>query len=170
MSPRRVRVRPPGVKPWTRIGPLGPFRGRLGLAWVMAPLIVGAVLLVAVWLALFRSSAPGGAFEPVGPSSSFDEGRARAVGLSGVFVGRTGGQLFAVLQQDGCTLTVCGTRLVDCRGASYGLDGESPSGGALDLLPLRVYEGTVYVDPAHPIRRSPAPPPSSPAEGCPGPG
>jgi hypothetical protein len=51
---RRFRFRPPGVKPWTRIGPLGPFRGRLGLAWVIAPLVVGAVLLVAAWLLLFR--------------------------------------------------------------------------------------------------------------------
>ncbi|HEX8099435.1 MAG TPA: hypothetical protein VF660_04430 [Actinomycetota bacterium] len=52
MRRRPVRFRPPGVKPWTRVGPLGPFRGRLGLAWVIAPLVVGAFLLVAV-LVLF---------------------------------------------------------------------------------------------------------------------
>ncbi len=161
MPPRRIRVRPPGLKPWTRIGPLGPFRGRLGLGWVVAPLVVGAVLVVAVWLVLFRSQAPGGSFEPVGPAASFPEGRARAVDLPGVFIGRTGGQLFAVAQEDGCTLTVCSTRYVDCRGAAYRFDGESAasSSGALDLLPLVVYRGTVYVDPAHPIRRSPAPAP-----------
>jgi hypothetical protein len=51
---RRVKFRPPGVKPWTRIGPLGPFRGRLGMAWVIAPLIVGAALLVAGWLWIVR--------------------------------------------------------------------------------------------------------------------
>jgi hypothetical protein len=51
---RRVRFRPPGVKPWTRIGPLGPFRGRLGMAWVIAPLIVGAVLLIVGWLWIAR--------------------------------------------------------------------------------------------------------------------
>jgi hypothetical protein len=44
---RPFRFRPPGVKPWTRIGPLGPFRGRLGVAWVVAPLVVGAALIVA---------------------------------------------------------------------------------------------------------------------------
>ena len=45
--PRRPRFRPPGVRPWTRIGPLGPFRGRLGLAWVIAPIVLGVVLVIA---------------------------------------------------------------------------------------------------------------------------
>ncbi|HEX9235742.1 MAG TPA: hypothetical protein VF972_05645 [Actinomycetota bacterium] len=54
MPARRPRFRPPGVKPWTRIGPLGPFRGRLGLAWVIAPLVLGAILVLFAWLALFR--------------------------------------------------------------------------------------------------------------------
>jgi hypothetical protein len=54
MRRRRLRFRPPGVRPWTRIGPLGPFRGRLGITWVIAPLVLGVVLVVAfvvfVWL------------------------------------------------------------------------------------------------------------------------
>jgi hypothetical protein len=54
MPPRRIRFRPPGVKPWTKIGPLGPFRGRLGLGWVVAPLVVGVALVVAAWLLLAR--------------------------------------------------------------------------------------------------------------------
>jgi hypothetical protein len=139
------------------------------MGWVIAPLLVGALLVTAVGLLLIRSSPPEGTFEPVGPASSFVEGRARAVGLPGVFVGRTGGQLFAVLQEDGCTLTVCGTHYVDCRGAPYGIDGEALGGGpgGLDLLPLEVYKGTVYVDPANPIRRSPAPAPTAPpSTGC----
>jgi hypothetical protein len=54
MPPRRIRFRPPGVKPWTKIGPLGPFRGRLGVAWVIAPLFLGTALLVAGLIALLR--------------------------------------------------------------------------------------------------------------------
>jgi hypothetical protein len=50
MPRRHVRFRPPGVKPWTRIGPLGPFRRRLGLAWVVAPLVLGIALVVAFLL------------------------------------------------------------------------------------------------------------------------
>jgi hypothetical protein len=47
MAFRRIRFRPPGFKPWTRFGTLGPVRGRLGLAWVVAPLVVGVALLAA---------------------------------------------------------------------------------------------------------------------------
>jgi hypothetical protein len=45
---RRIRFRPPGLKPTTKIGTLGPYRGRLGLGWVVAPMVVGVVLLIAV--------------------------------------------------------------------------------------------------------------------------
>jgi hypothetical protein len=52
MGRGRIRFRPPGVKPWTRFGTLGPVRSRLGLAWVIAPLVLGGLLLVAGWLLL----------------------------------------------------------------------------------------------------------------------
>jgi purine-cytosine permease-like protein len=45
---RRIRIRPPGLKPTTKIGTLGPYRGRLGLSWVIAPMILGVLLLLAV--------------------------------------------------------------------------------------------------------------------------
>src|SRR5438132_8502527 len=80
---RRIRFRPPGVKPWTRIGSLGPFRGRLGLPWVIAPLILGIFLVAFAYLLLYRGSAPGGSFEPVGDASSFPDGRARSVDIPG---------------------------------------------------------------------------------------
>lgn len=51
---RRFRFRPPGLKPTTRIGTLGPYRGRLGLAWVIAPFVAGAIILIAGYLALSR--------------------------------------------------------------------------------------------------------------------
>ncbi len=54
MPSRRVRFRPPGVKPWTKIGRLGPFRGRLGLAWIIAPLVLGVALLMAGWVFLLH--------------------------------------------------------------------------------------------------------------------
>ena len=152
MPSRRVRVRPPGVKPWTKIGPLGPFRGRLGLAWVIAPLVLGVVLVVAVWLLLLRHPAPGGTFRPVGPELAFGEGTAHAVGIDGVFVGRTGGELFAVVADPECSIRTSRGGYVDCHGGNFGLDGEG-DGGRLDLLPLTVYRRVVYVDPAHPIRR-----------------
>ena len=51
---KRFRFRPPGLKPTTKVGTLGPHRGRLGLAWVIAPILAGLVILVAGWLLLFH--------------------------------------------------------------------------------------------------------------------
>lgn len=167
MARRRVRFRPPGVNPGSRIGPLGPFRGRLGLQWVIAPVALGA-LLVAVAVAALRPHPPGGSFVPVGAATSFPDGTAHRVDVPGnVFVGSVGGQLVAVVQDDGCTLSLCGRRYVDCRGAAYSLDGTRMGArGGLDLLPVQVYRGTVYVDPDHPTARAPGPPPATPTAPC----
>ena len=54
MAKKRVRFRPPGLKPTTKVGPLGPYRGRLGLSWVIAPILLGAILLAGGWFALTR--------------------------------------------------------------------------------------------------------------------
>lgn len=51
---RRIRFRPPGLKPTTKVGHLGPYRGRLGFAWVIAPLVAGVVIVVAGWLLLVK--------------------------------------------------------------------------------------------------------------------
>jgi hypothetical protein len=49
---KRVRFRPPGLKPTTKVGPLGPYRGRLGFPWVVAAIIAGGIILIAGLLAL----------------------------------------------------------------------------------------------------------------------
>lgn len=54
MPRKKVTIRPPGLKPTTKVGTLGPYRGRLGLAWVIAPVVAGMVILVAGYFALFR--------------------------------------------------------------------------------------------------------------------
>lgn len=54
MARKKITIRPPGLKPTTKVGTLGPYRGRLGLAWVIAPVIVGALILVAGYVALTR--------------------------------------------------------------------------------------------------------------------
>jgi hypothetical protein len=51
---KKVQIRPPGLKPTTKVGTLGPYRGRLGLAWVIAPIVAGIVILLAGYLALAR--------------------------------------------------------------------------------------------------------------------
>jgi hypothetical protein len=54
LGKKRIRFRPPGLKPTTKVGTLGPYRGRLGLAWVIAPMVVGLLILVAGYLVLVR--------------------------------------------------------------------------------------------------------------------
>lgn len=51
---KRLRFRPPGLKPTTKVGTLGPYRGRLGLAWVIAPIVAGVIIVVAGYFALFH--------------------------------------------------------------------------------------------------------------------
>jgi hypothetical protein len=51
---KKVQIRPPGLKPTTKVGTLGPYRGRLGLAWVIAPLVAGLLIAIAGYLALVR--------------------------------------------------------------------------------------------------------------------
>ncbi|HEX5902149.1 MAG TPA: hypothetical protein VF028_03400 [Actinomycetota bacterium] len=54
MKRKRLRLRPPGLKPTTKVGTIGPYRGRLGLAWVIAPIVVGTLIVIAGYLALTR--------------------------------------------------------------------------------------------------------------------
>ena len=54
MAKRRFHFRPPGLKPTTKVGTLGPYRGRLGFAWVIAPIVAGVVIAAAGWYALSR--------------------------------------------------------------------------------------------------------------------
>jgi hypothetical protein len=51
---KKIQIRPPGLKPTTKVGTLGPYRGRLGLAWVIAAIVAGLVIVIAGYLALFR--------------------------------------------------------------------------------------------------------------------
>jgi hypothetical protein len=51
---KKITIRPPGLKPTTKVGTIGPYRGRLGLAWVIAPIVVGALIVVAGYLAMTR--------------------------------------------------------------------------------------------------------------------
>ncbi|MGH2636143.1 MAG: hypothetical protein ACRDHU_08370 [Actinomycetota bacterium] len=51
---KRIRLRPPGLKPTTKVGTLGPYRGRLGLAWVIAPIVAGLLIVIAGLVAFTR--------------------------------------------------------------------------------------------------------------------
>ncbi len=54
MARKRIRLRPPGLKSTTKVGTLGPYRRRLGVGWVIAPILAGAIIVIAGWIALTR--------------------------------------------------------------------------------------------------------------------
>lgn len=147
MARRRVHFRAPGVKTGSTIGPLGPFRGTLGIQWVVASIAVGLVILLVVTYLLFKT--PGPPFQEVGEIDAVPTGSAREV-LAGVFLGRTeDGEPFAVAEPANCPLEIADGQYLDCYGRKYGLDGRAaaPKRKPLTLLPVEVHAGDVYVDP-----------------------
>jgi hypothetical protein len=144
---RPIHIRAPGVKSGSTIGPLGPFRGTLGIQWVVASIAVGLVILLVVTYLLFKE--PGAPFEPV-EAFTIDEvtpGTAREA-FAGVFLGVTeDGRPVAVAEAPGCPLEVVEGGYIDCAERHFGLDGKGRKGLALTTLPVEVHRDTIYVDP-----------------------
>jgi hypothetical protein len=158
MSTRRIHVRSPGVKTGQRIGPLGPFRGTLGIQWVVGAIAAGLVIvLIGTWF-LFRP--PGAPFREVEGIGLDDvpPGTAREV-LAGVYLGMTeGGRAVAVAEPPNCPLEVADGGYLDCARQRYGLDGKGRKGRALTVLPIRVHQDVVYIDTSAADRPAPASP------------
>jgi hypothetical protein len=147
MSTRRIHVRAPGVKTGSKIGPLGPFRGTLGIQWVIGAMAVGLVIVLAVTWILFRE--PGEPFREV-EVFTLDQvapGTAREA-LPGVYVGVTDdGQPIAVRHPLGnCELEFVEGRYLDCHEWWYDLHGRGRLGRKLDVLPLQIHRGAIYID------------------------
>jgi hypothetical protein len=136
------------VKTGSRIGPLGPFRGTLGIQWVVGSIAVGLLIVLAGTLLFARLSRPPEPFQPVGELEAFPEGSAREV-LAGVYVGLTReGDPVAVAEPVNCPLEVTDRGYRDCLDLGYGFDGRPLGrGDHLTTLPLEVYRGEIYIDP-----------------------
>lgn len=150
MAPR-IHFRSPGVKPGQKIGPLGPFRGRLGLAWVIAPLVVAVILLIVGWLFL-GGTRPGEPWTSVATVAGLDTPRQVA---PGIWVARhLDASPYAVAEEPGCPLTPDGDGYRDCDDVRFEADGVAEDAErALDLVPLQVYRGEVFIDPTRRIAR-----------------
>lgn len=145
MATRRVRLRAPGVKTGSTIGPLGPFRGTLGIQWVVGSIAVGLLLvLVGSWFFLREPQPP---FEKV-ETFTFEElgvGTSREA-FSGIYVGRPSEDaLYAVAQSGNCELERVPGGYVDCADRRFGLDGVGHK-FALVRLPVEVHQGAIYID------------------------
>jgi hypothetical protein len=146
MSTRRVHLRAPGVKTGSKVGPLGPFRGTLGIQWVVGTIAVGLVIVLAVTWILFRK--PGPPFREV-EAFTLDQvapGTAREA-LPGVFVALTDdGRTIAVAEPPNCPLQVVAGGYLDCAEKRYGLDGRGRRGRKLTVLPVQIHRGAIYID------------------------
>jgi hypothetical protein len=146
---RKIHIRPPGVKTGSKIGPLGPFRGTLGIQWIVGSIAVGLVIVLVVTWLLFR--APGAPFVNVGAIERFPPSTATEV-LDNVFLARTeDGEFVAVTSaQPNCPLETMEGGLTDCAGRRFGYDGHplNEKRSPLPRLPLRVHGGDVFVDPS----------------------
>jgi hypothetical protein len=138
MPSRRIHVRAPGVKTGSKIGPLGPFRGTLGIQWVIGAIAAGLIIVLVVTWILFRK--PGEPYREV-EEFTIDEvapGSAREA-LPGIFVGVT---------EDGETIAVAGPPNchLDCAEKRYGLDGVGRKGRQLVVLPVKVHRDAIFID------------------------
>jgi len=146
---RRIRFRPPGVKPGGKVGPWGPFRGRLGAQWWIASIVVGLVLLAFTAWFFLRGTRPPPPWQPVATVDEIQPGEA-IVRTGGVVVGRLeDGRPVAVRQNKDCPVEHTESRLRDCEGNLYFLNGDPETTGAepLEPVPVQVYRGEVYVRP-----------------------
>lgn len=145
MSTRRVHIRAPGVKTGSTIGPLGPFRGTLGIHWVIGAIAVGLVLVLMVsWFFLREPPPPFELVESV-TFEQLEPGTPTEV-FSGVYVAKTGEDLaYAVAEPENCALEVLPDGYLDCADRRYGLDGVGHKASLL-RLPVEIHRGAIYVD------------------------
>ena len=142
---RKVHLRPPGVKTGSTIGPLGPFRGTLGIQWIIGAIAVGLIIVLVVTWLLFREPPPR--FEKVEDLTveDLDPGMAEEV-FAGVYLGKTGPeQLFAIREPANCPLELIPDGYLDCADRRYGLDGVGHK-TSLFRLPIELHAGAIYID------------------------
>ena len=145
MATRRVHIRPPGVKTGSTIGPFGPFRGTLGIQWVIGSIAVGLVIVLAGSWFLFRE--PGPPFEPVEAftADQVAPGTAREA-FAGTYFGQTeSGEAFVVEEPANCPIEVLAGEYVDCAERHYALDGKGKD-GSLRTVPFQIHQDVIYID------------------------
>jgi len=145
MATRRVHLRAPGVKTGSTIGPLGPFRGTLGIHWVIGAIAIGLILvLMGSWFFLREPPAP---FEVVDELTfeQLEPGTPVEV-FAGVYVARTtSDQAFAIAEPENCALEIVPDGYLDCADRRFGLDGVGRK-ASLTRLPVEIHRGAIYID------------------------
>lgn len=131
-------------------------RERMGLGWPLAALAAAAVIAVAgVLFLLTWSSPPPPPWKAAGPLSAVDGAAVVPVGGldHGVLIVRAGGGLLAFAAPAvPVAYCVASDHLESATGAVWGLDGRLLSDHlgehSLRRIPVQVFDGTMYVNPA----------------------
>jgi hypothetical protein len=133
------------VKTGSTIGPLGPFRGTLGIQWVIGAVAIGLVIVLVVTWVLFREPPPpfekveAFTYEQLTPGSP-------AEAFAGIYVARASDDRpLAVAEPLNCPLELIPDGYVDCADRHYGLDGVGNK-VALLQLPVRLHGDAIYID------------------------
>jgi hypothetical protein len=131
-------------------------RDRMGLHWPIAAL--GAAVVIALAGAVFLqrwSSPPGAPWVAAGPLSAVDPGSAAVVAVPGlgerVLVVRAAGDVRAFAAPPGAVAYCAASGYLEAAGGEvWTLDGRAfgGRGQSLERLPVRVFDGVVYVNPS----------------------
>lgn len=139
-------------------------RAPLGMHWVWAAIVAGAVVLVAGVLFLSRADdAPGPPYRSLGPLAEVTNGEVRRVDGDALLLITEGGRprAFEVTGMDEAPIFCAASRRLEAPGRVWSLTGRGLGTPSLDEFPTLVADGTVYVDPS---AAEPGPPASETTE------
>lgn len=138
-------------------------RSQLGLPWILAAALFGAVILAAGAVFLLKGGRPGAPWVELAPVTRFPDGAvAETPGPSGqvVVVDRRGGSLRALIvgpgpcpvvgAPDGGFARPCAGQAWDSAGRVAGTPGAASAPPRMRPLPVQVARGSLYVNPRAP--------------------
>lgn len=139
-------------------------RAPLGMQWVWAAIVAGAIVLVAGLVFLSRADdAPAAPFQRLGPVETVRNGEIRELGGATVLLVTEGGRprAFDVASLDDPPVYCAASRRLEAPGAVWSLTGRGLGTASLSEFATLVWEGVLYVDPT---TTAPGPPARRDAE------
>lgn len=134
-------------------------RAPLGMQWVWAAIVAGAVVLLAGLLFLSRADdGPRAPFQPVAPLDEVTNGEVRSIDGATVLLVTEGGRprAFDVTGLDETPAFCPASRRLEAPDRVWSLTGRGFGTPSLDEFPTIVSRGRLYVDPTSPERGTPA--------------
>lgn len=125
-------------------------RAPLGMHWVWAAIVAGAIVLVAGVVFLSRADdAPAEPFRSLGPLETVTNGEVREVGDATLLLVTEGGRprAFDVTRMEEPPIFCAASRRLEAPGRVWSLTGRGAGTPSLEEFPTLVADGVLYVDP-----------------------